>query len=87
MGANHLGFQRKQRNQGYFDMKTGTTCTRCANAATCPAYDARMLYGFCHGFEPRGKWKMSHWNRRALRWLKILGAIGALVRVGEFFKK
>ena len=31
-------------------MKTGTTCTRCANAAICPAYDARMLYGFCQGF-------------------------------------
>ena len=31
-------------------MKTGTTCTRCANATICPAYDARMLYGFCQGF-------------------------------------
>ena len=31
-------------------MKTGTSCARCANAATCPAYDARMLYGFCQGF-------------------------------------
>ena len=31
-------------------MKTGTTCTRCANAAICPAYDERMRYGFCQGF-------------------------------------
>lgn len=33
-------------------MKTGTSCTRCTNAKTCPAYDPQMAYGFCQGFEP-----------------------------------
>lgn len=37
-------------------MKTGTTCTRCANAAVCPAYDARMLYGFCQGYVDSGEY-------------------------------
>ena len=37
-------------------MKTGTTCTRCANAATCPLYDERMLYGFCQGFVDTGEY-------------------------------
>ena len=36
-------------------MKTGTTCARCANASICPAYDARMLYGFCQGFAEASK--------------------------------
>ena len=41
-------------------MKTGTSCTRCANAAICPAYDPRMLYGFRQGFveiesDPQGQ--------------------------------
>lgn len=36
-------------------MKTGTTCTRCANASICPAYDDRMLYGFCQGFVDGGE--------------------------------
>ena len=67
-------------------MKTGTACTQCANAATCPKFDDRMLYGFCRGFEPRRKRKRMHWKRRSLRWLKIWGVIGALVCVGKFFK-
>ena len=36
-------------------MKTGTTCARCANASICPAYDDRMLYGFCQGFVDAGE--------------------------------
>ena len=24
-------------------MKTGTSCTRCANAATCPRFDSHVL--------------------------------------------
>ena len=67
-------------------MKTGTTCAQCANAATCPKFDDRMLYGFCRGFEPRRKRKKLRRMHRALRWLKIWGLTLALVRVGEFFK-
>ncbi len=37
-------------------MKTGTTCTRCAKASICPAYDDRMLYGFCQGFVDAGEY-------------------------------
>lgn len=32
-------------------MKSGTRCTACANSETCPAYDPRMAYGFCQGFQ------------------------------------
>lgn len=32
-------------------MKTNTSCSKCAHAETCPAYDPRMMYGFCRGFE------------------------------------
>ena len=35
-------------------MKTGTSCTKCNYASHCPAYDPRMSYGFCQGFEPAG---------------------------------
>ena len=38
-------------------MKTGTTCTRCANASICPKFDSHTLYGFCCGFETRRKCK------------------------------
>lgn len=68
-------------------MKTGTSCTRCANSSTCPQFDSHTLYGFCRGFEPRRKRKKLRRAYRALRWLKIWGLMLALVRVGEFFKR
>ena len=54
-------------------MKTGTSCSRCANAATCPKFDNRTMYGFCRGFEPRRKRKKLRRAYPALRWLKIWG--------------
>ena len=67
-------------------MKTGTSCTRCANASSCPKFDSHTLYGFCRGFEPRRKRKKLRRAYRVLRWLKICGLMLALARVGEFFK-
>lgn len=67
-------------------MKTGTTCTRCANASTCPQFDSHTLYGFCRGFEPRRKRKKLRIAYRALRWLKIWKLTLGLVCVGKFFK-
>ena len=49
--------------------KTGTSCTECEHMDGCPAYDPRMAYGFCQGYEeeieppmfPKGPHQLLGW--------------------------